>query len=161
MGSKASPSGNRPRERAASHPVTTSGEKAQVLAVTEEDAVFIVSINRSYPDFDVYDAARYAWRISPRRARDIRYVLATKDRRVVGVFEPSGWKPATKDNFPEFEKQMPGRIGFVGRPAGPAAMSRYLGRELPREFRFSGNGYRYAGKLSTHPAPAARRRSEG
>jgi hypothetical protein len=111
------------------------------------DALLVVSINQTYPRLGAYDAARYAWRVSPARARQVRYVLATKDRRVVGVFEPTEWKAATLANFPGYERAMPGRLGFVGRPASGDAASRYIGRELPPPFKFSGNGYRYAGSL--------------
>lgn len=105
----------------------------------------MVSVNRSYPRRNAYDAARYAWRLSLPRARLIRYVLATKNRRIIGVFEPVEWKAATTQNFPEFAYEMPGRIGFVGRPANETVSARYVGRELPSDFQFSGNGFRYAG----------------
>lgn len=114
-----------------------------------EDALLVVSINRSYPRRGAYDAARYAWRLSPARASEVQYVLATKNRRVIGVFQPTEWKPATHANFPEFADEMPGRIGFVGKPARGEAANRYLGRELPADFSFSGNGYRYAGSLGS------------
>jgi hypothetical protein len=74
-----------------------------------------------------------------------RYVIAAKDRQVVGVFEPFEWKPATRANFPDFEQEFPGRIGFLGQVANDEALQRYLGRSLPADFKFSGNGYRYAG----------------
>ena len=70
------------------------------------DALLIVSINQTYPRLSAYDAARYAWRVSPERANQVQYVVATKNRRVVGVFEPHDWRPATRANFPEFEREM-------------------------------------------------------
>jgi hypothetical protein len=48
-------------------------------------ALLVVSINRTFPRLSAYDAARYAWRVSPARARNVQYVIATKARRVVGV----------------------------------------------------------------------------
>lgn len=112
------------------------------------DALLVVSVNQSFPRLGAYDAARYAWRLSPARARKVQYVLATKDRKVIGVFKPTDWKPAKREYFPGYEKEMPGRIGFVGRPAEDEIAVRYLGKELPSGFRFSGNGYRYAGSLA-------------
>lgn len=109
------------------------------------EPVLVVSVNRSYPRRSAYDAARYAWRLSPARAKLIRYVLATKNRRIIGVFEPLEWKAATTENFPEFAHGMPGRIGFVGRVPDEAVSNRYVGRDLPSDLQFSGNGYRYAG----------------
>lgn len=114
-----------------------------------KDALLVVSVNRSYPGLSAYNAARYAWRVSPARARQVDYVLATKDRQVIGVFRPTAWMPATRENFPEFDRNMPGRIGFVGRPADGEAMARYLHKQLPPTFAFSGNGYRYAGSLAS------------
>jgi hypothetical protein len=127
--------------------VKQDGEWEGVVDLETGDALLVVSINQTYPRLDAYDAARYAWRVSPGRASRVQYVLATKDRRVVGVFEPTGWMPATRANFPGYDREMPGRLGFTGRPAGAEATARYLGRELPRDFKFSGNGYRYAGSL--------------
>jgi hypothetical protein len=109
------------------------------------DPVLVVSVNQSYPRRSAYDAARYAWRLSADRARSVRYVVAVKKRQVVGVFEASDWKPATRANFPEFDQEFPGRIGFAGATANEDALRRYLGRELSAHFRFSGNGYRYSG----------------
>ena len=63
----------------------------------------------------------------------------------MGVFEPSEWKSATRANFPEFDHEFLGRVGFVGTTANEDALGRYLGRKLPPDFKFSGNGYRYAG----------------
>jgi hypothetical protein len=109
------------------------------------DAVLVVSVNQSYPGRSAYDAARYAWRVSADRARNVRYVVAVNKRQIIGVFEPSEWKPATRSNFPEFVHEFPGRVGFVGATASEDALRRYVGRELPADFKFSGNGYRYAG----------------
>jgi hypothetical protein len=44
------------------------------------DAVLVVSVNQSYPGRSAYDAARYAWRVSADRARNVRYVVAVKKR---------------------------------------------------------------------------------
>ena len=109
------------------------------------DPLLVVSVNQSYPRRSAYDAARYAWRLSPARAQSVRYVLATKNRQIVGVFRPLEWKAATTANFPEFDCEMKGRIGFVGCVADDDACRRYLGKCLPSEFTFSGNGFRYAG----------------
>lgn len=130
---------------------------ADPIEFTKDDAIFVVSINRSYPGLDAYEAARYAWRISALRARQVEHVLAVKDRRVVGVFRPTEWKAATSANFPG-RPDMPGRVAFDGRPSEPAVASRFLGKALPAGFRFSGNGYRYAGKLA---GPVVGRESSG
>lgn len=120
-------------------------EVRRVPHVIFVDPVLVVSVNQSYPKRSAYDAARYAWRVSADRAREVRYVVAVKEREVVGVFEPTEWKAATRGNFPEFGEEFPGRVGFVGTTANKDALGRYLGRKLPADFKFSGNGYRYAG----------------
>jgi hypothetical protein len=122
-------------------------EGPNVVELDTPDALLVVSINQSYPRLGAYDAARYAWRVSLSRASQVQYVLATKDRTVVAVFEPTEWRPATRANFPGYERELRGRLGFVGHPAGGDAAARYLGKQLPPDFRFSGNGYRYAGSL--------------
>lgn len=132
---------------------------AEPIDFNNDDAVFVVSVSNSYPGLDAYEAARYAWRISPTRAKQVEHVLAVKDRKVVGVFRPKEWMAATPANFPG-RRAMPGRIGFVGSPCEPDVASRFMGKELPREFRFSGNGYRYAGKLAAPLADPARPASD-
>lgn len=128
---------------------------ADPIDFTNHDAVFVVSVSHSYPELDAYEAARYAWRISAARAKQVEHVLAVKNRRVVGVFRPKEWMAATTANFPG-RRSMPGRIGFVGSPSEPGVASRFLGKELPKGFRFSGNGYRYVGKLAAPAADLAR-----
>lgn len=111
------------------------------------DALLVVSVNQSYPGRSAYDAARFAWLVSEERAAQVEYVVATKDRRIVGVFVPERWLPATEANFPEFRMHLPRRRAFVGREAGKDVSERYLGRMLPAEFKFAGTGMRFAGKL--------------
>jgi hypothetical protein len=120
------------------------------------DPVLVVSVNQSYPKRSAYDAARFAWRVSAERARKVRYVVAVKKREVVGVFEPSEWKPATRANFPEFDQEFPGRVGFVGTTANEDALRQYIGRKLTADFKFSGNGYRYAGPEPDQDGPGDR-----
>ncbi|GAA3895385.1 hypothetical protein GCM10022276_13070 [Sphingomonas limnosediminicola] len=123
-------------------------EDVGVIDLNSSDALLVVSVNQTFPRSSAYDAARYAWRLAPARAAKVEYVLATKNRRVIGVFEPTEWKRATHDNFPDYDRPMPGRLGFTGRPAASDVTARYLGRDLPADFKFSGNGYRYAGSLA-------------
>lgn len=111
------------------------------------DPVLVVSVNQSYPKRSAYDAARFAWRVSEHRVSLVEYVLATKNRQIIGVFVPREWKKATKENFPEFDMDLPGRRGFVGTEADGVAKERYLGRYLPPDFEFAGTGMRYAGPL--------------
>ena len=111
------------------------------------DALLVVSINQSYPGRSIYNAARFAWLVSKERAAQVEYVIATKDRRIVGVFVPERWLPATEENFPEFRMHLPRRRAFVGREAEKDVFDRYLGKLLPPDFKFAGTGMRFAGTL--------------
>lgn len=123
-----------------------TGSNAQYADLA--DAVLVVSVNQSFPRRSLYDAARFAWLVSPERVAEVEYVVATKNRRILGVFRPLEWKKATRQNFPEFDMHLPSRLAFVGREAPDDVLRRYVGRDLPPDFRFAGTGMRYAGTLA-------------
>lgn len=56
-----------------------AGGDGNVLEFAGDAAIPVVSVNRSYPRLGAYDASRYTWRLSHTRAREVRYVLATKN----------------------------------------------------------------------------------
>lgn len=79
--------------------------------------LLLVSIRASYEGEgrDAYDAARYAWKINPKRAEG-RIVVAHVKGLVKEVFTVGKWLEATKENFPELGLEaVPGRFGFVGK----------------------------------------------
>jgi hypothetical protein len=95
----------------------------------------------------IYDAARYAWRANLRRVKKLDYVLAVEKGKIVGVFVPKEWLPATPANFPEHPETKPGRIGFHGDKTPAEVRARYLGQTAPikkrgdrREFHYYGGG---------------------
>jgi hypothetical protein len=107
-----------------------------------EPAVFqhkalLISVNRSATETSLYEATRYAWKISKSKAEQAEVVLATRQGLIVGAFTADEWLDATEANFPGREAA-PGRIGFVGKEA-PAKISRlYLHKRVPDEYRKRG-----------------------
>lgn len=107
-----------------------------------EPAVFqhkalLISVNRSAAETSLYDATRYAWKISRSKAKQAEVILATLQGLIVGAFVADDWLAATSANFPGREN-VPGRLGFVGREA-PAEIGRlYVGKCVPDEYRKRG-----------------------
>jgi hypothetical protein len=99
--------------------------------------VLLISINRSAADSSLYEATRYAWKISRTKAMKAEVVLATLQGLIVGAFIASDWLDATAENFPG-RSDMPGRLGFVGREAPDAIKALYLNKRVPDEFRKRG-----------------------
>lgn len=82
-----------------------------------------------------YDAARYAWRAD---VQSCRYVVAVDCGRVVAVFEPERWLPATPANFPGFQPPTyTNSWGFEGREV-PEMLSYFKARapRLYSNFRY-------------------------
>ncbi len=114
-----------------------------------EPAVFqhkalLISINRTATETSLYDATRYAWKISKSKAKEAEVILATRQGLIVGAFVAHDWLDATPANFPGREG-VPGRIGFVGEDAPPEIATSYLRKAVPEEYRKRGaaNPVRY------------------
>ena len=106
-----------------------------------KEPLILISIAQSYAteERDIYDAVRAAWRINADRAATFGLVLAHRRGVVLGAFRPRGsWLPATRDNSPWLEKDIPGRHGFVGDQASPADASNYVGKQVPDIYRKQG-----------------------
>ena len=68
-------------------------------AVFEHKAL-LISVNRSAADASLYEATRYAWKISVKKARQADCILSTRQGLIVGAFTASEWLEATTENFP-------------------------------------------------------------
>lgn len=84
-----------------------------------EEAVFehkclMITINRTASERGIYDATRYAWKISKKKVEEVEYVLSVIQGMILGVYKPTEWKEASIKNFPEFNLDRRPRIGFVG-----------------------------------------------
>lgn len=114
-----------------------------------EPAVFqhralLVSVNRSAADVSLYEATRYAWKVSITKAQHAEVILPTRQGLIVGAFVASQWIEATAENFPDREP-MPGRFSFIGTEAPDAIRRLYVGKRVPDEYRKPGyaNPIRY------------------
>jgi hypothetical protein len=98
----------------------------------------LISVNRSSAERSLYDATRYAWKLSPAKAKQAEVILATVQGLIVGAFVAVEWLEATVQNFPTLEDDSPGRYGFVGRGAPDALKQMYVGKRVPDEYRKHG-----------------------
>lgn len=100
----------------------------------------LISVNRSATERSLYDAVRYAWKISKAKAKQAEVILATMQGLIVGAFVAQEWLEATAANFPgraEFDG-VPGRLGFVGAEAPETLATLYVGKCVPDEYRKRG-----------------------
>lgn len=107
-----------------------------------EPAVFqhralLISVNRTASEVPLYEATRYAWKISPAKAQKAEVVLATRLGEIVGAFVNCRWLEATAENFPGREPS-PGRFGFIGDEAPDEIKKLYVGKLVPDEYRKPG-----------------------
>jgi uncharacterized protein len=97
----------------------------------------LISVNRSGLETSLYEATRYAWKISPSKARKAEVILATQQGLIVGAFIAHAWLEATSANFPGREA-VPGRFGFDGKEAPEELQALYVGKAVPETFRKRG-----------------------
>jgi len=128
---------------------------------TAETAVFghrviLISVNRTASETSLYEAARYAWKISKDKAMEAQFILATVQGLIVGAFVAHNWLEATASNFPG-RAAMPGRFGFVGEEAPVAIKIQYLNKLIPDEYRKRGaaNPIKYSWSKASKPNKAA------
>jgi hypothetical protein len=104
----------------------------------------LISVNRSAAETPLYEATRYAWKISRKKAMQAEVILATQRGLIVGAFVAEDWLPATAQDFPGHE-DAPGRLAFIGREASAELRDQYVGKRVPDEYRKKGaaNPIRY------------------
>lgn len=109
------------------------------LAETAEftHRAILISVNRSALEGSLYEATRFAWRLSLNKAEQADVILATVQGMIVGAFTADKWLPATIENFPGRET-IEGRYGFVGREAPLEVQQEYVGKKIPDEYRKKG-----------------------
>lgn len=107
--------------------------------------LILININRYEDDEELYDAVRYAWKISVSKAQQADYVLAVRRGIILDAFIVDEWLPANKKHFPDLP-EVPGRYGFRGRLAEEAIRDHYRMKRVPDEYRKRGsaNPIRYA-----------------
>ncbi|SRR6266540_2008054 len=119
--------------------------KEIVRRYSAEPAVFrhkalLISVNRSAAERSLYDATRYAWKISKAKAKQAEVILATMQGLIVGAFVADDWLEATAANFPGGAEGdgVPSRLGFVGAEAPDDIKKLYVGKRVPDEYRKRG-----------------------
>ncbi len=116
--------------------------KEIIRRYSAEPAVFkhkalLISVNRSAAETSLYEATRYAWKISKSKAMQAEVILSTLQGLIVGAFVADAWLEATAANFPG-HSDVPGRLGFVGREAPEPIKRLYLHKRVPDEYRKRG-----------------------
>ncbi len=97
----------------------------------------LISVNRSAAETSLYEATRYAWKVSRTKAKKAEVILATMRGLIVGAFIAEDWLEATASNFPGRE-DAPGRLGFIGKEAPKEMTSLYVGKRVPDAYRKPG-----------------------
>lgn len=97
----------------------------------------LISVNRSADDTSLYEATRYAWKISRKKAEQAEVILATRRGVIAGAFVAHRWLDATAVAFPGHE-DAPGRLAFVGGEAPADIAALYVGKRVPDEYRRRG-----------------------
>ncbi len=123
-------------EYGAMHALEVARKYQAEPAVFQHRAI-LISVNRSATESSLYDATRYAWKISPTKAARAEVVLAVRFGIIIAAFVAREWRPATQEHFPGYDP-VPGRHGFIGIEAPDAVRKMYVGKLTPDEFRKRG-----------------------
>ena len=99
--------------------------------------VVLINVNIIRDERDLYQSVRYAWRLSPDRARLAEYVLATSRGLIIGAYVADQWLEATEENFPGLPV-VEGRWGFVGQEAPLEIHQLYVGKRVPSDYSKKG-----------------------
>jgi hypothetical protein len=107
-----------------------------------EPAVFrhraiLINVNRTALETSLYEATRFAWKISRNKAMKAEVILSVRQGLIVAAFVAREWLPATPENFPGREN-VPDRLGFVGEEAPETIRRHYIHKRLPDEYKKPG-----------------------
>jgi uncharacterized protein len=124
-------------EFGAMHALEVIREYSAEPAVFRHNAV-LISVNRSaLAESSLYEATRYAWKISPAKASKAEVILATVQGIIRGAFIADEWLEATAANFPG-RQDVQGRYGFNGHDAPEEMQRAYVGKRVPDDYRKRG-----------------------
>jgi hypothetical protein len=129
------------RKAGASNPIKYTWT-THATAIAAEPAVFkhkalLISVNKSAAEGSLYEATRYAWKISKPKAEQAEVILATVQGVILGAFVAEQWLEANAENFPGREER-PGRFGFIGREAPDEIAKLYVDKRVPNDLRKRG-----------------------
>jgi len=123
-----------------------------------DEPIIAININRSLHERnDIYQAARFCWKIAEWRRRRVNVpIIACANRIIRDVYVVSEWLPATDVEFDEIRKRIgeaniENRWGFV-KNDHPSLKQRlkdlqekYIRKRLPRQFRGYGSPLLFLG----------------
>jgi len=112
-------------------------QKYSAEEVLFQHTALMINVNRTATADTLYEATRFAWRLSVHKAQKAEVVLSVRHGIIIGVFVAENWLPATRENFP-LREPVPGRYGFVGERASKDIEMIYLGKKLPEHYRKKG-----------------------
>lgn len=112
-------------------------KKYQAEPADFQHRAILINVNRSATEASLYEATRYAWKISSKKASRAEIVCAVRFGIIVAVFVAEKWLPALVEHFPGRES-FPDRFGFIGTDAPDRIRHMYVGKRLPDEFRKQG-----------------------
>lgn len=125
-------------------------ERYRAEEIVFQHRVLMITVNQSAESNDLYDAVRFAWRLSKEKAEQAEVVLAVVRGVVRGVFVPERWMAGTPANFPTLARNTENahRLGFEGREAPTDIREQYLNKQVPASMRARGsaNPVRYSWK---------------
>ena len=134
-------------EFGAMHALEIIREYAAEPAVFRHNAL-LITINRSaIAQSSLYEATRFAWKVSRSKASEADVILATVQGVIKDAFIADEWLEATSANFPG-RPDRPGRFGFNGHEAPDSMRRLYVGKRVPDAYRKPGaaNPIKYATK---------------
>lgn len=112
-------------------------ERYEAKPAVFKHRALLISVNRSSEERSLYDATRFAWKISRKRAEQADVILATVQGVIRGAYIADRWLDATSENFPA-RGDAPGRLGFVGKDAPADIRKLYVGKRVPDQYRKPG-----------------------
>ena len=127
-------------------------ERYEAKEVAFHHNAIVINVSKTVAEKGSYEAARYAWKLDPKKAEQAEIVLAVDKGLIIDVFIAEKWLEATAENFPGAAKDWPGRRwGFVGREAPEEISKEYRRFRLPNSMRKRGaaNPIRYVNKNGT------------
>ena len=106
----------------------------------EGDRVMMITINWTLQDRSIYDAVRFSWKVSRKRAEKANYVLAVFQGVVIDAYlvDDQGWRVASVTNFPEFGSDDVDRFAFSGSRANQDVLKQYCWKRIPVSYRPKG-----------------------
>lgn len=137
-------SGHGSRERGIAH-ARSIIEIYRAEEAVIDDPVIEITVRWSATHRELYDATRFAWKVSLRSAEKAKYAFAVLNGMILEVYEVERWLPANDDNFPNIAE--PGmdlpKYGFEGKVAPKSIRDKYVRKKVPKKKRGAANPFRY------------------